>query len=323
MPRLRFLSYIISFFTLFNLHAQNLTVEARIDSTVIMIGGQTALTFQINQQPGQKVIAPVFSDTIIGGIDIVEAPKADTIKADNGNILVNQRYVITSFEDSLLYIPPYPFVLNGDTVWSKSLSLKVVQPFQIDTASNQIADIKQVMNPRFNWEAVLRIALIVLLIVIICVLLFFVIRRLIQKKPIFESAVVEPELPAYVIALNQLDKIRQEKAWQQNRTKQYHTEVTDTLRVYIEKTYDVPCMEMTSEEIVSNLNHLRFENKTAYTALLQILRLADLVKFAKWEASPDEHELSLTNAYLFVNETKIVEEQKETEITSPQTPKGA
>lgn len=323
MRRLPILLFSILLAISYNLHAQNLTVDAKIDSTVIVIGGQTALTFQVNQQPGQKVIAPVFSDTIIGGLEIVEALKVDTVKADNGNILVKHRYVVTSFEDSLLYIPPYPFVMNGDTVWSKSLSLKVVQPFQIDTAANQIADIKQVMEPPFNWKGLIRIVLVVLLILIACILIFFLIRRFVQKKPLFESAVVEPELPAYVVALNQLDKIRQEKAWQQNRTKQYHTEVTDTLRVYIEKTYDLPCMEMTSEEIISNLNHLRFENKTAYSALLQILRLADLVKFAKWEAAPDEHELSLSNAYVFVNETKIIEEQKEveTETTSPQAPK--
>ncbi len=109
-------------------------------------------------------------------------------------------------------------------------------------------------------------------------------------------------------ALTQLDRIRNEKAWQHNRTKQFHTEITDTLRVYIENVYNVPCMEMTSEEILSNLNHLKFENKNVFSALVQILKLADLVKFAKWDATPDEHELSLTNAYLFVNETMIDEE---------------
>lgn len=317
MRRLPILFFAILLITSYKLNAQNLTVEARIDSTVIVIGGQTALTFEINQLPGKKVITPVFSDTIIGGIEIVETPKADTTKADNGNIRVKQRYVITSFEDSLLYIPPYPFVLNGDTVWSKSLSLKVVQPFQIDTTANQIADIKPVMNSPFNWKAVMRIALIVLLILIICALIFFVVRRLIQKKPVFENTVPEPILPPHVVALAALDRVRQEKAWQQNRTKQYHTDITDILRVYIEKVYNVPCMEMTSEEIIANLNHLKFENKTIYAALLQILRLADLVKFAKWEAAPDEHEQSLTNAYLFVNETMIDEEPSAEPVQAP------
>jgi len=316
--------FFLSIFLLANsfLHAQNLTVEARIDSTVIFIGGQTALTFQINQLPGKKVITPIFSDTIIGALEIVEPLKADTTKADNGNILVKQRYVITSFDDSLLYIPPYPFVLEGDTIWSKSLSLKVVQPFQIDTTKNEIADIKPVMEPPFNWKAVWRIALIVLLILLIAILIFILVRKLIQKKPIFENAAPEPELPPHVVALAQLERIRNEKAWQQNRTKQFHTEITDTLRVYIEKVYNVPCMEMTSEEIISNLHHLKFENSKIYTSLIQILKLADLVKFAKWDATPDEHEKSLSNAYLFVNETIIDEQPDVTNIIPPQTRKG-
>ena len=44
------------------------------------------------------------------------------------------------------------------------------------------------------------------------------------------------------------------------------------------------------------------------------------MKFAKWNAAPDEHELSLLNAYLFVNQTKIedvkpLDELKKEEIT--------
>ena len=73
-------------------------------------------------------------------------------------------------------------------------------------------------------------------------------------------------------------------------------------------------MEMTSEEILSHLNFLRFEQKSAYTSLKNILHLADLVKFAKWNALIDEHELSLNNAYLFVNQTKK-EEPETVEVT--------
>ena len=59
---------------------------------------------------------------------------------------------------------------------------------------------------------------------------------------------------------------------------------------------------------------LRKEQKVAYSGLRQILQLADLVKFAKWDATPDEHELSLMNAYLFVNKTKVEETKPLEEI---------
>jgi hypothetical protein len=74
-------------------------------------------------------------------------------------------------------------------------------------------------------------------------------------------------------------------------------------------------MEMTSDEILSQLNSLRKEDKESYNALQQILYLADLVKFAKWNAGTEEHELSLTNAFYFVNQTKIEEEKKEDDIS--------
>lgn len=238
---------------------------------------------------------------------MVEPVKTDTVKAADGHLVITQRYVVTAFEDSLLYIPPFPFITDEDTVWSKSLSLKVVQPFQIDTASASIADIKPVMKPKFNWIGFLKIIALIILILAIIIVGYILIRRYIQNKPVFETKVDEPVIPPHIVALSRLDKIKLEKYWQQGRAKEYHTELTDTVREYIEGVFEIPCMEMTSEEILDQMTSLRMEQKSAYLGLEQILRLADLVKFAKWNATPDEHELSLMNAYLFVNQTKVEE----------------
>ncbi len=284
--------------------SQSFTVNARIDSTMMWIGQQTQLTFEITQAKGKHIQTPVFSDSIPGGLELVEKVKTDTVQSQDGQIIVNQRYIVTAFEDSLLFIPPFPFVHEKDTVWSKSLSLKVIQPFAIDTASNALADIKNVFNPKFDWKGFFLKILFGLLLLLLAFLVFVLIRRIIQKKPVFEIKKAEPELPAHVIAIAELDKIKQDKPWQRNRDKEYHTALTDILRVYIEKVFGVTAMEMTSDEILEHLRFLNFEKKDAYLHLRQILALADLVKFARWKAAPDEHEMSLTNAYLFVNETK-------------------
>lgn len=290
-----------------NLWSQKITVNARLDSTVLWIGNQAHLTFEISQQPNQKVRVPIFTDSIIGGLDLVEPVKIDTLKSQDGHIIVEQHYLVTAFKDSLLYIPPFPFVINGDTVWSKSLSLKVVQPFKIDTASNTIADIKPVFEPKFNWWNLVFIILLVLVIHGILILLFVLYQKYFKKMPVLDQKEMNLMLPSYVVALNQLDKIKQEKPWQQGRSKEYHTELTDILREYIERVFNVNSMEMTSEEILDQLRNLRMEQKEAYSGLRQILQLADLVKFAKWNATSDEHELSLSNSYLFVNQTKVEE----------------
>ncbi len=290
-----------------DLWAQKITVNARLDSTVLWIGNQAHLTFEVSQQPNQKVNMPVFSDSIIGGLSIVEPVKIDTLKSQDGHILVKEHYLVTAFQDSLLFIPPFPFVMNGDTVWSKSLSLKVVQPFKIDTTSHSIADIKPVLVPKFNWLNLLYIILLILAIHGLIILLVYLYRKYLMKQPVLDSKELKLLLPPYVVALSQLDKIKEEKPWQQGRSKEYHTELTDIVREYIERVFNVNSMEMTSEEILDHLKNLRMEQKAAYSGLKQMLQLADLVKFAKWNATPDEHELSLLNAYLFVNQTKVEE----------------
>jgi hypothetical protein len=304
---LLFLFFIITSFANTYLFAQKITVNSKMDSTVIWIGSQTHLTFEVSQQPNQKVIMPLFVDSIIGGLEIVEPPKSDTVKSPDGHILVSQHYLVTSFKDSLLYIPSYPFVLNGDTVWSKSLSLKVVQPFKIDTASHKIADIKRVYSVKIDWLGILKILGLIWLITLLLVMAYLYLRKHFKKKPILSETEIKLLQPAHVVALNQLDKIKNEKLWQQGRWKEYHTELTDVIREYIERIFNINSMEMTSEEILVHLKELRMEQKATYLGLQQILKLADLVKFAKWNATPDEHELSLMNAYLFVNQTKIEE----------------
>jgi len=303
-----------------DLWAQKITVNARLDSTVLWIGDQAHLSFEVSQQPNQKVSMPIFSDSIVRGLELVEPVKTDSVKTADGPILVTQHYVVTAFEDTLLYIPPFPFVSNGDTVWSKSLSLKVVQPFKIDTTSNSIADIKPVFEPKFDWLGLLKIILLVLLIhgLLVIALIFY--RKYKKDKPVFENKIQEQLLPPYVVALNQLDKIKQAKPWQQGRSKEYHTDLTDVIREYIERVFLIKSMEMTSEEILDQLNILRKEEKSAYIGLKQILQLADLVKFAKWNPTPDEHELSLRNAYLFVNLTKV-EEVKPLEVINKEEKK--
>ncbi|MGC3979457.1 MAG: hypothetical protein QM751_15275 [Paludibacteraceae bacterium] len=297
------------------LQAQSYTVKAKIDSTQMWIGNQTALRFEVVQSPTERVNFPLFSDTIVGALEIVRQQKLDTVKLSEDKIQVNAHYVVTSFHDSLVYVPAYPFVSGKDTVWSNTLSIKVVQPFKIDTTSNVIADIKPVFKPKFNWVEFFKKFFLIALVIALGIVLFFLIRRFMGKKRIFTSEKPKPIVPAHIEALERLDKIKNTKAWQQGRIKEYHTELTDVIRNYIERAFNINSMEITSGELLQKMEFLKFDKAAAYDGLKQILQVADLVKFAKWSPSMSDNDLSLLNAYLFVNQTKI-EEVKQSEETS-------
>jgi hypothetical protein len=137
-------------------------------------------------------------------------------------------------------------------------------------------------------------------------LIWYVVKRLRNKKSLVPFRKAEPPLPPYEEAVKELDKIKQQKLWQQGRNKEYHTQLTDTLRRYLWRRYGFNAMEMTSYEILEMLRE-KTDDRTVYDTLRQILRLADFVKFAKLHPLPDENDLSMSNAYSFVNQTKPAE----------------
>jgi hypothetical protein len=125
-----------------------------------------------------------------------------------------------------------------------------------------------------------------------------------------DSLPTEPLRPAEEVALEKLDTIREQKIWQTGQVKEYHTQLTDVVREYIARRFEVSSAEQTSDETLRAMRPLLSDKKDLFEQLRKMLTLADLVKFAKWTTTPDENESSLRSAYTFVKETTPVEEVK-------------
>ena len=287
-----------------------LVVSAAIDSTTLFIGDQTDLHLQATCEVGEQVQFPVLGDELIPGIEIVDKTIIDTTTLKDGRLQYNQYLTLTSFEDSLFYIAPLTFVSGDQTIQSEALTLNVVQPFEVDSADMAITDIKGVYEAPIWWWGVFRWLLLALGIVGISTGGYYLITYLqarVSKKD-EELDAVELLRPAEEVALEKLDAIREEKIWQSGRVKEYHTQLTDVVREYIARRFEVSSAEQTSDETLRAMRPLLNDKKELFEQLRKMLTLADLVKFAKWQATPDENELSLRNAYTFVKETTSVEE---------------
>ena len=94
-----------------------------------------------------------------------------------------------------------------------------------------------------------------------------------------------------------------QKLWQAGRVKEYHTQLTEILRTYIEDRFKRNALESTSSEIIDDLTGHPEITKEVLEKLRQLLVLADLVKFAKAMPLPAEHESCLDNGVEFVKAT--------------------
>ena len=284
-----------------------LIVSATLDSTTLFIGDQTDLHLRAIGEVGEQVTMPVLDKELIPGVEIVDRTIVDTLSLKDGRMQYDQYLTVTSFEDSLFYIAPLPFVSGDDTVWSDGLTLNVVQPFEMDTTDMAITDIKGVYKAPVWWWGIFRWVLLAVLLAGVGVAGYYLITYL-QRRKLEEAGnevVTEPLRPAEEVALEKLDAIKEKKIWQQGQVKEYYTQLTDVVREYIARRFEVSSVEQTSDETLRDIRPLLSERKDLYDQLRKMLTLADLVKFAKWSTTPDENELSLRNAYTFVQETTI------------------
>ena len=303
-------------------NAQKVSVNARLDSTLMYIGGQMDLTVQLSQPKDVFIKFPVYTDTITKSIEIVSQTPVDTAFLDNNRLTLTKKYRITSFDSGLQYIPPMVFELAEDQVRdiykTEPMALQVVNPFKNVDPKKGIADIKAPLEAPFViGEIVPYLPWILLALAVIAIVIYLIYRYKKSKQPEGEAKKRKPKEPPHVIALRNLNRIKEEKLWQKDKVKKYHSELTDTIRQYIEDRFGVNAMEQTTEETLEAMKHVDLNDREVLDKLQQILELADLVKFAKFKPLPDENELSMINALFFVNQTKkemiksLEEQQKE------------
>ena len=114
---------------------------------------------------------------------------------------------------------------------------------------------------------------------------------------------LRPLEPAHVIAFRELDRLKEEKIWNRGMVKEYYTRLTEITRKYIERQFDIPAMESTTEEILDAFKRANLDDNLLNEMLKELLELADLVKFAKEDPLPVDNQTNLNNAYIFVQKT--------------------
>ena len=294
--------------------AQTTRVKAWLDSTYVIVGSPTTIHLEAMAPEGVAVDFPqldprgirAVDDTVAFLLEYDTPPHVDTLRSDNGMVTMREDITVFAFDSASLLIPSFAFAVRGDTLRTNELAMKVVVPFEeVEVDPQKFFDIKDVMSPEFVIWDYAGWVLWPLLAVLVLAAAYFgyeYYRRHRADAPAVEKK--ETPLPPHVVALAALEALAAKKLWQNGQQKQYHTELADILRTYIEGRFRVPAMEKTTGEIVDELYELSESQQSSLTSLKQVLSLADLVKFAKYEALPDENQLSHVNAQMFVTQTQ-------------------
>ncbi|MDR0547253.1 MAG: BatD family protein [Dysgonamonadaceae bacterium] len=295
---------VLALFIAFSGKAQNAVIQASLDSTQLLIGEQTRLHLEIAADQNAQLQLPYFPEKLVEGVEVLEITTPDTLDIGNNRMQIRYDYLITSFDSALYLLPPFPLIVEKDTVYSNELALKV-SSLPVDTESGQFYDIKDIMEPEFVWQdyiiwLVLFIAVKILTVLITVLVIEW--KKKNKKIHLPFKKEKQPDLPPHIRALQALDAIKSEKLWQRGREKEYYSQITDVVRIYIDERFQINAMEMTTGEILLQIRGVS-DADFVFDHLKRLLFQADLVKFAKYRPLPEENEMSIGNAYFFVDQT--------------------
>ena len=305
----------------FSAAANNTLINAKMDSTLLLMGKKTAIHVEVVQDKGQKgFFVNEGVDTLNAFVEVSERLQADTTDLGNDRIQINRDIIVQSFDSGMYVIPAFKYVIGKDTFKSNELTLKVL-PVKVDSLPN-IHDLKPVAEPPFFFSDYLPEFLVKYwwLIILVLVLIAAGIYAYFKwfKKGELPLRKKEKVIPPYDEAIMKLTQLKSEHLWEAGQEKEYFTRLTDILRNYIDRRFEINAMEMTSSQIIDVLRKNE-ETMPVNEQLSKILEMADFVKFAKMRPLPEDNEVAYQRALNFVNETKPVEVVPEEESAEGKT----
>ena len=296
------------------------SVSAKIDTSMMLIGAQTNFRVEASFPDGYKVMLPVMADTVARGLEIVEAGTVDSVLTD-GIVRISQKYVVTNFDSGWYAVRQLPFAIldkdgNPDTIYSEQVYYGVMT-MPLDTANpNAICPPKPMAEAPFIFKELTHYLKWGLLILLAAFAVVFAVYALIKRKrnePIFVKP--KPQEPAHVVALRQLDQLKEQKLWQRGLVKEYYSSLTDIARGYLNGRFGLQAMESTTSEIMQMTKDVPEIDKDLRKNLQDLLERADFVKFAKAQTVANENEASFDFVEHFVLTTKPVEQLRDEDGT--------
>ena len=251
-----------------------------------------------------QAIAKLSADTIaLGDQTTLSIQRALTYPSteqlsQNGIVALSQNYdstqhtlytTLTSFEPGTNYVRPSE---------DDSLMLTVLD-VDVDTTTAEIRDIAPIEKVPYTFWEIFRWILLGLGILALAFGGWWFWKKWKSGKVSewLSNEPVDTRTPEER-ALDNLESLRQKQLWQSGRVKEYHTELTDTVRTFIEEATGIRATDMTSDETIEEMENGKW---TVDNSLLRdIFTTADLVKFAKSEPLPHEHDRSMSEATEFV-----------------------
>lgn len=290
-------------------------ISGTVEPDSIGIGDRFLYSIEVEKDLMQEIYFPDFSQAKTDYYELIEDRAIDTLSREGRKLKLRKSYLMAAFQEGMHNVLPEVMYLDKniiDTLQGNDTLRLMVTTFEIDSTSHTIYDIKPQRTLKFKMGEISGYITWTIIILLILVALYLIAKRVLAHygksfSDIFKPA---PPLPPHEIALRDLKRLHGERLWQEGKHKQYYSSLTDILRAYIAGQFGVGALEMTSDEIIEAMRGVEIPQKQKMD-LTELLRDADLVKFAKAMPEAEANEAAYTMALNFVEQTMPKPEEED------------
>lgn len=270
------------------LQAQS-TPVVQVNSDRIFIGASVQLQFELRAVPRTATVQWRLPDSL---------PHFQYVRIDS-SYTMRRTIEITSWDSGAWQVEGIQAVVQN-TPGSKALLLQF--PAQLvrveyDTSGPQLLNsIKPIMENETNEDNGLAFALLAAILVIL--MLWFYLKK---KKA--TASVVLDHPKALATFLQTLDRLQQQSVATSNARKDLLTALSHALYNYFEQRTGIRFRQHTTDACIRQLHELLPLQQ--HTELLQLLRLTDAVKFARYDAGAGACTAAVQTARLLIQQMDL------------------
>ena len=153
------------------------------------------------------------------------------------------------------------------------------------------------------------------LLFFVCLLIWYLIRN--QKKS-NQDQTMEETIDPFEEALHAIEELQKKKL--KIEPKPFVFRLSEILRIYIQKRFQMPAMELTGEEFIVEIASNPFFSRNYEDLLRDFVGQGDRVKYSKETIESNQINLLLDSALFFVKDTnKRIEDQEKTKHEATNT----
>jgi len=271
------------------------------------VGDPIPLNLTVTHPNGYRVLPLQFQDAAWGELEIREVTPSQVIANPDGTETTTQTIYATLWAPGEFSTPELSLGVSDTAGEIHEIS---AAPLGLNVASVlvegdiNLRDIKpQASLPLPTlWPWVVGGLLVALVVALAG---GWLLRRWWSRRKLTLANTPDNRLP-HEVAFDELAQIEGLNLPPQQRFKEHYTLISDVLRQYIEKSFQIPTLDRTTGEIRRSLKLAPFsqDNKRL---LIGLLNEADLVKFAKVNPATSQAEDYLGKTRRFVGETRPIE----------------